>query len=154
MRRSLNSFKFMSLKLSVTGDTAKYLVLTLCRGGALFPQDSVNLFCHDAHFAQMAKWRLRRDLSEVLPRTTRGTRPTYIPLLLLVTLGWVHTTYLIKTEPIWLVVALEASRLECLQSLCFWVAVHKWDTHGRHRDGSGVTTQHKSILPISTQVFH
>jgi hypothetical protein len=29
--------------------------VTLCKGGALFPQDSVNLFCHDAHFAQMAK---------------------------------------------------------------------------------------------------
>jgi hypothetical protein len=56
-------------KLSVTGDTAKYLVLTLCRGGALFPQDSVNLFCHDAHFTQIAKWRLRRDLSEAILQT-------------------------------------------------------------------------------------
>jgi hypothetical protein len=56
-------------KLSVTGDTAKYLVLTLCRGCALFPQDSVSPFCHDAHFAQMAKWRLRRDLSEAIPQT-------------------------------------------------------------------------------------
>jgi hypothetical protein len=56
-------------KLSITGDTAKYLVLTLCRGCALFPQDSVNLFCHDAHFAQMAKWRLRWDFSEVIPQT-------------------------------------------------------------------------------------
>jgi hypothetical protein len=56
-------------KLSVTGDTAKYLVLTLCRGGALFSQDSVNLFCHDAHFAQMAKWRLRQDFSEAIPQT-------------------------------------------------------------------------------------
>jgi hypothetical protein len=57
-------------KLSITGDTAKDLVLTLCRGGALFPQDLANLFCHDAHFAQMAKWRLRRDLSEAIPQTS------------------------------------------------------------------------------------
>jgi hypothetical protein len=69
MRRSLNSFNSCCSKLSVTGDTTKYLVLTLCRGGALFPQDSVNLFCHDAHFAQMAKWRLRRDFSKAIPQT-------------------------------------------------------------------------------------
>jgi hypothetical protein len=70
-------------KLSVTGDTTKYLVLTLCRGGALFPQDSVKLFCHDAHFAQMAKWRLRWDLSEAIPQTNSDAfHPTnhYHPL--------------------------------------------------------------------------
>jgi hypothetical protein len=70
-------------KLSVTGDTAKYLVLTLCRGCALFPQDSVNPFCHDAHFAQMARWRLRRDLSEAIPHTNSDAfHPTihYHPL--------------------------------------------------------------------------
>jgi hypothetical protein len=38
-------------ELSITGDTAKYLVLTLCRGGALFPQGLVNPFCHETHFA-------------------------------------------------------------------------------------------------------
>jgi hypothetical protein len=38
-------------ELSVTGDTDKYLVLTLCRGGALFPQDLVIPFSHEAHFA-------------------------------------------------------------------------------------------------------
>jgi hypothetical protein len=51
MRRFLNNFNIMSLKLSVTGDTAKYLVLTLYRGGALFPQELVNPFCHETHFA-------------------------------------------------------------------------------------------------------
>jgi hypothetical protein len=38
-------------ELSVTEDMAKYLVLTLCRGGALFPQDLVIPFSHEAHFA-------------------------------------------------------------------------------------------------------
>jgi hypothetical protein len=56
-------------KLSITGDTTKYLVFNPMQRCALFPQDSVNLFCHDAHFAQMAKWRLRRDLSEAIPHT-------------------------------------------------------------------------------------
>jgi hypothetical protein len=66
---SWTSSKSCHSKLSVTGDTIKYLVLTLCRGCALFPQDSVNPFCHDDHFAQMAKWRLRWDLSEPIPQT-------------------------------------------------------------------------------------
>jgi hypothetical protein len=100
------SSKSCRSKLSINGDTAKYLVLTLCRGGALFPQDSVNLFCHDAHFAQMAKWRPRRDLLEAIPQTN----PDALPNTTLCPSGWVLTTYLVKTEPIWLVVALEASR--------------------------------------------
>jgi hypothetical protein len=56
-------------KLSITGDTAKYLFLTLYRGCALFPQDSVNPFFHDAHFARMARWWLSGDLSEAIPQT-------------------------------------------------------------------------------------
>jgi hypothetical protein len=53
--------------MSVIGDTAKYLVLTLCRGGAPFPQDLVIPFSHEAHFAQMGRWRLRGDLSKAIP---------------------------------------------------------------------------------------
>jgi hypothetical protein len=56
-------------KLSVTGDMAKYLILTLYRGDALFPQDLVIPFSHEAHFPQMGRWRPRRDLSEAIPQT-------------------------------------------------------------------------------------
>jgi hypothetical protein len=109
-------------KLSVTGDTAKYLVLILCRGCGLFPQDSVNPFFHDAHFARMVRWRVRRDLSEAIPQTNPDTlHPTNTTTLCLS--SWVFTASLVKTEPIWLVAALKASWLKRLQSLCSWVAV-------------------------------
>src|SRR3954470_20199563 len=40
MRRFLIILISLMLKMSITGDTAKYLGFTLSRGGALSPQDS------------------------------------------------------------------------------------------------------------------
>src|SRR3954470_2863951 len=40
MRKSLIISMSLMLKMSIIGDTAKYLGFTLSRGGALFPQDS------------------------------------------------------------------------------------------------------------------
>ena len=48
----LDSFHVLMLKLSFSRDMAKYLDFTLCRGGALSPQDLVSP---------------RKDLSEAFP---------------------------------------------------------------------------------------
>jgi hypothetical protein len=77
MRRFLNSFNIMSLKLFVTGDTAKYLVLTLCRGGALFPQDLVNPFFHETHFASNGQVKTKTRPFRSIPSDQTGRIPSY-----------------------------------------------------------------------------
>ena len=57
----------------------------------------------------------------------------------------VLTTYSVKPEPILACGCTVANEQGCLQSLCSWVAVHKCDTHDRHINDSGVTTQHNPI---------
>ena len=155
MRRLSNMCLVNSLKLSVTGDTAKYLVLTLYRGCTNLPTWPSLFFFHDAHFAQMDICRLGRDFSEVIPQTILyGPIPTYIPLHHLSRRIRVLTSYSIKPEPILACGCTVANEKGCLQSLCSWVAVHKCDTHDCHRDDSGVTTQHNPSNTNSTQVVH
>jgi hypothetical protein len=148
----------MSLRiLSVTGDTAKYLVLTLCRGGALFPQDLVNPFCRETHFASNGQVKTKMRPFRSIPSDQMDAfHPTniYHPLsawLEFLQLSWP------RQSPYCHVVALEASRLECLQSLCSWVAVHKWDTPGglevrRHDPREPLNINQSKAT--STQVVH
>ena len=58
-------FHALMLKLSIAGDTAKYLDFTLSRGGALSPQDSTCI-----------ETRSFRSL----PLDQNGRAPTYHPL--------------------------------------------------------------------------
>jgi hypothetical protein len=77
MRRFSNIFNTMSLKLSLTGDTAKYLVLTLYRGGALFPQDLVIPFSHEAHFTSNGQVETKTRSFRNNPPNQPGRAPTY-----------------------------------------------------------------------------
>jgi hypothetical protein len=76
-------------ELSVTGDTAKYLVLTLCRGCALFPQDLVNPFCHETHFASNVQVKTKTRPFRSNPSDQPGRIPTYQHLPPSVRLAWV-----------------------------------------------------------------
>jgi hypothetical protein len=76
-------------EMSLTGDTAKYLVLTLCRGCALFPQDLVNLFCHEAHFASNGQVKTKTRPFRSNPLDQPGRVPTYQHLPPSVHLAWV-----------------------------------------------------------------
>jgi hypothetical protein len=66
-------------EISVTGDMAKYLVLTLCRCGALFPQDLVNPFCHETHFASNGQVKTKtRPFRSIPSDQTDAFHPTNI----------------------------------------------------------------------------
>ena len=144
MRRLSNRCLVSSLKLSVTGDTAKYLVLTLCRGCTNLPTWPSLLFFHDAHFAQMDRCWLGRDFSEVIPQTfLYGPVPTYIPYIIChVGSGFSqHTLSSQSPYSMWLYGKL-------MSKVVYYLFVPGWPSTSAihtavHRHDPGVTTQHK-----------
>jgi hypothetical protein len=137
-------------KLSVTGDTAKYLVLTLCRGCALFPQDSVNPFLTWCSFCSNGQVNTKTRPFRSNPSDQPGRVPSYNPLPPSVRLAEFSQLNWSRQSPydLWLHWKLHEWNVSNL-FVPGWPSF-KWDTHDRHRDGSGVTTQHKSIIPVST----
>lgn len=106
--------------------SAKYLVSTLSRGGALSPLDSIP---RDKTFQRrsLRPPRTRSRLETIPPsvRLAEFSQPT--PSGQSPYAKWLH----------W-----KLHDTKRLQSLCSWVAVHKCDTLADHRHGPWVTTQH------------
>ena len=97
------------LELSVTGDTAKYLVLTLKRLCTFTIRPNKPKLSSSTQFVLRKRRELRRDHWETVPcssgqtHTRRSSAANYR--------NQVPRTYLVKAEPLYQVAALEASSL-------------------------------------------
>ena len=133
MRRSLIISMSLMLKMSITGDTAKYLGFTLSRGGALSPQDSTCI-----------ETRLFRSI----PLDHHGRVPSYQPYHQLSI--WLSSCNLVGQGRAHMPCGCTRSFSTLNISNPFvpgWQStsvIHKVN----HRHGPCVTTQHKPIFPF------
>src|SRR3954468_303283 len=133
MRRSLITSMSTMLKLSVAGDTAKYLGFTLSRGGALSPQDST---C------------IEMRLFKSIPLDHHGRVPSYQPYHQLFI--WLSSCNLVGQGRAHIPCGCTRSFSTLNISNLFgprWSStsvIHKVN----HRHGPCVTTQHKPVFPF------
>ena len=133
------------LKLSVTGDTAKYLVLTLERV-CTFTMRLKQPLCPWPSCSEKERRRLRRDLWETVPCSSGQTHTRHSSAE--TCRNQVPRTYLVKAEPLYHVAALEASSLgENLSPF-----VPGWQSTSEYPIGTTLNSQ-QPIKPKSTQVF-
>ena len=123
-------------ELSVTGDTDKYLVLTLSRGCARSPFDSIspNYPLHSSSDKEKEKIETRLFRSCVPMIIPGDHRP---PITLHLSISWPRftPTYSVKTEPIWQMAALEAIfTWSSSDPFVPWVAIHKCTYSGSHHE--------------------
>src|SRR4051812_32474311 len=133
MSRSLNILLSLMLKMSVTGDTAKYLGFILSRGGALSPQD---LTCIET--------RLFRSI----PLDHHGHVPSYQPYHQLSI--WLNSCKLVGQGTAHMPCGCTRSFSTLNISNLFvpgWPSTSVIDKVN-HRHGPCVTTQHKPIFPF------
>src|SRR3954467_5463231 len=121
------------LKLSFTRDMAKYLDFTLCRGGALSPQDLVS---QDKIF-QKPSLRPKMDAFQPIKH--------YHPLSI-----WLSSCNLYDHGRAHIAKWLHLKLLNIChhKSLCSWVAIHKCDTQGSPVPWPCVTTQPKTTKQV------
>src|SRR3954463_4454263 len=133
MRRSLIASLSLMLKLSVSGDTAKYLGFTLSRGGALCPQ-----------YSTCIETRLFRSI----PLDRHGCVPSYPPYHQLSI--WLSSCNLVGQGRAHMPCGCTRSFSTINISNLFvpgWPStsvIHKVN----HRHGPCVTIQHKPIFPF------
>jgi hypothetical protein len=141
-------------KLSVTGDMAKYLVFNPLQRWCTFPIRLSQPLLPWCSFCSNGQVKTKTRPFRSNPSDQPGRVPSYNSLPPSVRLAEFSQLNWSRQSPYdswlhWKLHDLNVSNL----FVPGWPSF-KWDTHNRHRDGSGVTTQHKTILPISTQVFH